>query len=144
MLSWLLPFLLIRCPLVSWIIKLLFICCLPFIRSLISLPWIIRCFDVSIMFIFTRSTPTNWILRLSSVFSWATLLPKRVTSVFILPRANTVSMDVEFQEHTSYFSQDVPNSPLHGEHLVHLESSDYLIELLVYEILGLNQSEADL
>lgn len=44
-----------------------------------------------------------------------------------------VSMDIEFQEHTSYFSQDVPNSLLQGEHpacegvnLTHLEFSDYL------------------
>ncbi|KAI5326887.1 hypothetical protein L3X38_035961 [Prunus dulcis] len=80
----------------------------------------------------------------SQVFSWATLLSKRVTSVFILPLASTVSMDVEFQEHTSYFSQEVPNSLLYGEHLVHLEFSDYLIKLLVDEILGLNQSGADL
>ncbi|CAB4316461.1 unnamed protein product [Prunus armeniaca] len=62
-------------------------------------------------------------------------------------------MDVEFQEHTSYFSQDISNSPFHrehpyceGENLAHLEFSDYLTELPVDEILGLslNQNVADL
>lgn len=114
MLSWLLPSLLIRCPIVSPIITLLFRWCIPFIWTMVFFPWILRCLYVSVMFIFTRSTVTNWIHGFSSVFSWDTLLHKKVTSVSSTHSKYYVSMDIEFQEHTSYFLKMFPILPFMG------------------------------